>query len=878
MSFVKAFVLFTFVSWAPSSFSQWNLSGVVTNEEGEPLSFCQVTLKKSLDSAEIIDYTFTDVHGTYELMTEFSGDLYLQFSKLYFHTATKVLSRDTSDQTMEFHVSLKPNPQKLEDVTLESTKPVIVKKDTVVYRAEHFRRGDEQVLEDLLENLPGVEVTSDGTVKVEGKEVEKIMIEGSDLVGDDYKLLSQNMPDYPVEEVELYRNYQENHLLRGLNDSGDVALNVLLDDQYQSVWFGNAKPQTDFDIDSKYQFVGNVMGIFQQTQSFITTQMNSIGQSSRASSWTLTDIDSELELLRPIIRMGSFRSRFGNANFNNQESVSFNSVFHPIETMEARVQMLFHWDEQSFLRTRNRNVAIHPIAFENKETYDLQRDRQGWTIHSRVKYELSEDQLLEYRGSHHDSKQVSDLSFDLNDLHSLEALSTKQQMLTQNIDYTLRISNSQVLQTNGYYAYQNQPQDYFSNQNFFEDLFVDSSMNRFGQKMNHRLDFATAKIQYIQKRSKNNLWHLGLQTHYRKESLENLTDRYLDLEIEDGIHRNQYTIWESQARLSRQWAWSDFKITPELHFSSVKTSLITAHEDLNATNYFWEGHLGFQWDFSERHDLSMGYHYAIHTISHLADITPDVLLLDRNSLQRGLGKIDFLNQSSFNVFYNISKPTQRMSFQARVVFMKQHDFITTNQTITPNYQMNELVLVQNQSMTNISSTTDYYLKKIFTNIKLKLSYSHNTYSFFIENEKNRLQSNHYGIGLEIRTSAFDDLDMVVGTNFRTPDVSVNGVSRPTVYATSQFLDVIYTPHRNITLKTVLDRSAYHTEETQEDFWLMNFHYDHILVRNKWTIGLEFMNLLNQKTFQSVMADNLGTTTSEYRIQPRIGLFKLEYRF
>ncbi|MCY3998432.1 MAG: carboxypeptidase regulatory-like domain-containing protein [Flavobacteriaceae bacterium] len=878
MRFVNILVLFAIFSWPHDVASQWSISGVVTNEEGKPISFCQVTIKKSSDSSEIMDYTFTDAEGKYELNVEVSGDLHIQFSKLHFHSVSEVLSSDTSDKKIEFNVSLKLNPQKLKDVTLEGAQPVIVKKDTVVYRAEHFRRGDEQVLEDLLENLPGVEVTSDGTVKFEGKEVEKIMIEGSDLVGDDYKRLSQNMPDYPIEEVELYRNYQENHLLRGLNDSGDFALNVLLEEQYKSVWFGNVKPKTDFDIDSKYQFAGNLIGVFKKNQSLITTEMNNIGRRSNGHNFTLPDIDLQMELLRPIINIGSFYSRFGNSNFNNQESISLNSVFNPNKKMEARVQLLFHWDEQSFFSASNRNVEINQIAFENNETYSLKRDTKRWTISSKVKYQLSKDQLLEYRGSYKDNERISGVSFDFNDINSLEALSTNEHLLTQKVDYTLRITNKQALQVKGNYAYQHQPQEYSSNQNFFEELSESTSMSRYNQNIHHRLDYATANIRYTQQMSKGNLWNIGLQTNYRKESLDAPTDIILDSEWNDFIDNNKYSIFESQAMISRQMAFNNIKITPRINFSTVNTSLKTSNEEKDATKYFLEGNIDFKWTFTQSHFFSMNYDYATTSISGLTDVSSDYLLLDRNSLQRGLGFMDFLNQSSFIVSYYIGGPTRRMSFDTGVVFSKQHDFITSKQTITQNYQISELVLVKNQSSTSFWSTSGYYLKKIFTNIKLKLNYSYSDYYFFVESEKNTYKSNNYGMGVEIRTSAFDHLDVVVGINFQTPDVSVNGMTRPTVYASSQFIDLVYKPNRSMTFKTVIDRSAYNRDNTQQDFWFINLNYDYIIMRNKLTIGLEFVNLLDQNTIKSVNVSRLGTTTSEYRIQPRTGLFKLDYRF
>ena len=57
----------------------------------------------------------------------------------------------------------------LDPVELTYEMPVVVKGDTLVYDADSFKTGTERKLEDVLKNLPGVEVTDDGEIEVEGK-------------------------------------------------------------------------------------------------------------------------------------------------------------------------------------------------------------------------------------------------------------------------------------------------------------------------------------------------------------------------------------------------------------------------------------------------------------------------------------------------------------------------------------------------------------------------------------------------------------------------------------------------------------------------------------------------------------------------------------
>src|SRR5690606_5979425 len=102
--------------------------------------------------------------------------------------------------------------------------PISIKKDTIIFKASAFTDGTEQTVEDLLKKIPGVYIDSDGTIKVGNQEIEKLMVDGDDLFEKGYRVLSKNMPAYPIERVELFQNYSNNPLLKNIEDSNNVAL------------------------------------------------------------------------------------------------------------------------------------------------------------------------------------------------------------------------------------------------------------------------------------------------------------------------------------------------------------------------------------------------------------------------------------------------------------------------------------------------------------------------------------------------------------------------------------------------------------------------------------------------------------------------------
>jgi hypothetical protein len=127
----------------------------------------------------------------------------------------------------------------LDEVELIYEMPVQVKGDTLIYNADSFNTGTERKLEDVLENLPGVEINEDGQVEVEGKVVNKLMVNGKDFFDGDTKLATQNIPSKAVDKIQVLRNYSEVGQLSGVtNNQDNVALNIKLREGKESFWFG----------------------------------------------------------------------------------------------------------------------------------------------------------------------------------------------------------------------------------------------------------------------------------------------------------------------------------------------------------------------------------------------------------------------------------------------------------------------------------------------------------------------------------------------------------------------------------------------------------------------------------------------------------------
>lgn len=127
--------------------------------------------------------------------------------------------------------------------------PITVKKDTIEYNASSFKTTDNDMLEDLLKKLPGVEVNSDGSVTANGKTISKITIDGKTFFLDDPSLASKNIPAKIVEKVKVIEKKSDQAMFTGIDDGEEeTIIDLRVRKGMMNGWFGNIMGGGGHDI------------------------------------------------------------------------------------------------------------------------------------------------------------------------------------------------------------------------------------------------------------------------------------------------------------------------------------------------------------------------------------------------------------------------------------------------------------------------------------------------------------------------------------------------------------------------------------------------------------------------------------------------------
>jgi len=125
-------------------------------------------------------------------------------------------------------------------ITAEAPQ-VVVKEDTLEYNSTAYRTPEGAMLEELVKKLPGAEIDDDGNVKINGKEVKKIMVDGKEFFGGDVKTGLKNLPVNMIDKLKTYDKKSDLARVTGIDDGEEeTVLDLKVKKGMNQGWFGNA--------------------------------------------------------------------------------------------------------------------------------------------------------------------------------------------------------------------------------------------------------------------------------------------------------------------------------------------------------------------------------------------------------------------------------------------------------------------------------------------------------------------------------------------------------------------------------------------------------------------------------------------------------------
>ena len=232
-------------AYAQNSFT---VKAKLTDEKtGEPVGFAtaSITVKGEKDPAK---YVLSDSEGNVNLQKVRKGTYVFKAELMGYKPFTKEI---TVEKELNLGVLAMAEDAEVLDAANVSAvgNPILVKKDTIEYNAASFKTSDNDMLEDLLKKIPGVEVNSDGTITANGETINKITIDGKTFFLDDPQLASKNLPAKIVEKVKVVERKSEQARFTGIDDGNEeTIIDLSIYKGMMNGWFGNLSAGGGHDV------------------------------------------------------------------------------------------------------------------------------------------------------------------------------------------------------------------------------------------------------------------------------------------------------------------------------------------------------------------------------------------------------------------------------------------------------------------------------------------------------------------------------------------------------------------------------------------------------------------------------------------------------
>ena len=845
---------------------------------------------KNINSNEIVVFCNSNENGYYELKTNKTGKFTVTFSALNYETKTIEIEITNDTKIIKKNIILVSKPLELREVVIKSERPLVIKKDTITFNAKFFLNGNEQVVEDLLKKIPGLTIDHSGTIRVGNQEIEKVMIDGDDFFDKGYKLITKNLPVNPIEKVELYKHYSNNKLLKGVEKSNKVALNLKLKENFKRQWFGNMKSGYGLVSENRYEVRGNLMNFGKKNKYYFITNLNNIGDDATGDidnlirpirfddTETLGDNQNITTILSLESDLPSLKQ--SRVNFNNAEMLSLNSIFTISSKIKLKTLGFLNTNENEFFRNSFQSYSIENSSFENFENFNNLKNKITGFGKVDFNYDISKTKTLEYTGKFNatNEKNRSDLIFNGDFIN--EKLKSNNQLFDQKIVFTNKFKNNKVLLFSGRYIHEKNLQNYAVNKFIYQDLFTQNA-NNISQTGENKMQFAGFETSLLDRKKDGDLLEVQFGNQLRIDNLiSNFQLKNDEIIISEPTqYQNDLSYSNNDLYLYTKYLFKINKISllTQAAFHQLFNTLKTFENSQTQTPFFINPKVGLELEINDKNKLMTSYSLN-KTNATILDVYSNYVQTTFRSFSKGTGNFNQLNNSTVLLNYIYGSWDDKFFANCSVVFSKDNDFFSTNTLVAQNFSQTEKILIKDRELLTFSSNIDRYYKSISSNLKLTFSGSKSNFKNIVnDSELREIKINSLNYGVELRSSFRGIFNYHIGSKWNYNEVKTTLANSFTNNIT--FLDLFFVMNDKLNFQIQTERYFFgNLDNNSNKHYFMDLESRYTIKENKLTFSLSGNNLFNTETFRSYNINDISISKTEYLLQPRYILLKMEYRF
>ena len=827
----KIVILLFFFS-LPLFSQQINLKGKIIDKENRSIQSASVSI---IDESENnLGYNYSDEDGNYSILFEKpkSEKITVEVSCLGYHKKTLFINIKTN--TIQNFI-LEEKIESLQEIVVESGKKIRIEQDTTTIKVASFGNKTEQTVEDILKKLPGIEVSKDGTIKAHGKTIDKLLVEGEDMFNQNYKLLSKNLDAKVLDAVQIIDNFEDNPILKKLDNSDRVALNLKLKKGKTNVWFGNITLGSGIISENRWKESLNIGLLKKKIKLFYLSDYNNLGD--KASDLIYTNV-----IDRNSFSNDRFEYKTKNLfNINNNEvqffsktqsvfnkaflnSLSFTKKINTKLSLRGVVYIADDNQNQNSFSETKYNIDNNPISFTENNFYNNHKTLASTELE--LKYYANEKNYITnlFIFKNNPNKLNNNLIFNSDQVN--QSSKTENYTFYNHFNHTYQLSENKAL--NNYI--------YFGNDKINENSKINSPfLNNF---LNTNINDIVNQI------ANNQLFYIGgkskLISKYKK--IDNTIRYNFSKKIDFTANINFQNInFDTQIEKN-----NIFLINPTISLNIKKT-----------------GFGNFSLSYSEN-----------NTLPEINQLTFNNQLIDYRSFLKGTLYSKPLKNTISSFTYYFYNDEKRFSINTSLFYIKSQSIFNTESTLTNDFNFATYKQTNGGESYNFNFSFVNYIRKLKLASKIETTQMWSSMPINA-NSNEFLQAKNYSNTIKYSATTYFKIpiNFDCGFNYNYNQSTFNNIQSNNT-TKDIFININYAITK--TWLAELNNSFYYINKKYYSFNNIVINYNP--TESRFSYRLLFNNIRNENEYTYITISNYTYNKSSINLVPRYLLCSVKYRF
>lgn len=873
----KIQLIFFFINTYFCIAQEYKVSGVIYSIKNAPIQNATILIYQEY---EIIAYTYSNTNGHYQtkfnLKAKQSNKLKIVANSLGFQEQEKTILLDNkTEYNLDF--TLNEKAEQLNEVVLEAWEKIKVKQDTITYKVSAFKDGSETVVEDLLKNIPGIEVLSDGNIKVNGKAIHKLLIEGDDLFDDKYKLLTKNLDANNIEEVQVLNNFEDNPVIKSFQETEKVALNLKLKEGKKNIWFGNL--DLGYGTEQRYNSTANIGLLKKKIKFFNLTNVNSLGRTSisqvkNTGKLNISGFDTSKKIEKTNNTFVNI-DNLSSTNFSNNEDIFNNSFLNSLSfvtnlSKQTKLRSLtyFTYDE---IEKQNENITqyfIEPETVSFNEQNRIKIKDLSFATELELKHYSKNETYLTYDFTFENNPTETRGNLIFNGDNISQIQDDKKYNFFNHINITKKIANKTLLLAYGYLGMNNTEQDYTIQPNIFSGLFNNDEVLSLNQNSNTPLNYYGLISEIVSKGEKSE-YGLEFSANLDRDKIENKFRFDVQTPVDSLSNDNDYK--NSKFSILGKYKYDIsrlFKVSSSLGISQNYLDVNDTKKDF----FFINPKIRLYTKKIKIGNFGLSYSYQ-NNLPKARYLTEDFILTNYRTFNKGTNDIQQTNNHSFGFFYTFNNYKKQFLINSFLLHSFADKNYALNSQITERTNLNQYQIIEGGKLTNYNLSVTRYLKALSSTLKVSTQQSWSKNPIIVNNNISEVVNYNANFRLQGTTYFKYPINFKFSFQYNYSTGEFNNQISTNEYLEGN-LDVILKLSNQWLFK--LENNYYSINEN--DYWFINTNLNYNPEKNRFSYRLSFNNLNNITGFKNVFISEFQRNETNFRVIPGYILLNIKYRF